>query len=198
MNKILLEVIGLSYSHSQSGAYALILGEKSSKRRLPVIIGSSEAMSIAIATDELKNRRPLTHDLFKSFASAYDINIYEVIINRFKEGIFYSELHTIKDGEEMVIDARTSDAIALALRFKCPIYTYPQIMEEAGIIIDDIDLTDDNDDENLDINKNSDNEYEDYRLKDLQSMLQEAIDNEDYEAASKIRDEIKKRGNKKI
>lgn len=193
MNKILLEVIGLSYSHSQSGAYALILGEKGSKRRLPVIIGSSEAMSIAIATEELKSRRPLTHDLFKSFASAYNININEVIINRFKEGIFYSELHTVKDEKEMVIDARTSDAIALALRFKCPIYTYPQIMEEAGIIIDDIDLTDNNEDETLDINKESDNEYEDYGLKDLQYMLQEAIDNEDYEAASKIRDEIKKR-----
>lgn len=187
MNKILLEVIGLTYSHSQSGAYALILGEKGSNKRLPIIIGSFEAQSIAVALEKFDNQRPLTHDLFKTFADTYDISLKEVIVNRFKEGLFFSEIHTVKDGEVSVLDARTSDAVAIALRFKSPIYTYPQVMEEAGIIMDDIDFEDDSDDKTEDV---SENIFDRYDIHELQELLQDAIDNEDYERASIIRDEI--------
>ena len=195
MNKILLDVIGLSFSHSQSGAYALMLGEKNDERRLPVIIGEHEAQSIAIAMENIKSRRPLTHDLFKTFATSFDINIKEVVINRFKEGLFFSELHCDKDGEETIIDARTSDAVAIAIRFKCPIYTTSQVMEEAGIIINENDF--DNEDEAEEPLKDFGYErMERYSLQDLQELLQDAIDSEDYMAASVLRDEINKRKEK--
>ena len=195
MNKILLDVIGLSFSHSQSGAYALMLGEKNDERRLPVIIGEHEAQSIAIAIENIKNRRPLTHDLFKTFATSFDINIKEVVINKFKEGLFFSELHCDKDGEETIIDARTSDAVAIAIRFKCPIYTTSQVMEEAGIIINENDF--DNEDEAEEPLKDFGYErMERYSLQDLQELLQDAIDSEDYMAASVLRDEINKRKEK--
>ena len=195
MNKILLDVIGLSFSHSQSGAYALMLGEKNDERRLPVIIGEHEAQSIAIAMENIKSRRPLTHDLFKTFATSFDINIKEVVINRFKEGLFFSELHCDKDGEETIIDARTSDAVAIAIRFKCPIYTTSQVMEDAGIIINENDF--DNEDDTEEPLKDFGYERMDrYSLQDLQELLQDAIDNEDYTAASILRDEINKRKEK--
>ena len=193
MNRILLDVIGLSFSHSQSGAYALLLGEKNDRRRLPVIIGEAEAQSIAIAMENVERKRPLTHDLFKSFATTYGINITEVVINRFKEVLFFSELHCEKDGEVSVIDARTSDAVAIAVRFKCPIYTTSQVMEEAGLIMDEY--------ENEDSEEHEENMLDDfgyermdrYDMQDLQQLLQDAIDNEDYMAASVLRDEINKR-----
>ena len=193
MNRIFLDVIGLSFSHSQSGAYALLLGEKNDRRRLPVIIGEAEAQSIAIAMENVEKKRPLTHDLFKSFATAYGINITEVVINRFKEGLFFSELHCEKDGEVSVIDARTSDAVAIAVRFKCPIYTTSQVMEEAGLIMDEL--------ENEEFEDNEENMLDDfgyermdrYDMQDLQQLLQDAIDKEDYMAASVLRDEINKR-----
>ena len=193
MNRILLDVIGLSFSHSQSGAYALLLGEKNDRRRLPVIIGEAEAQSIAIAMENVEKKRPLTHDLFKSFATAYGINITEVVINRFKEGLFFSELHCEKDGEASVIDARTSDAVAIAVRFKCPIYTTSQVMEEAGLIMDEL--------ENEECEDNEENMLDDfgyermdrYDMQDLQQLLQDAIDKEDYMASSVLRDEINKR-----
>ena len=193
MTRILLDVIGLSFSHSQSGAYALLLGEKNDRRRLPVIIGEAEAQSIAIAMENVEKKRPLTHDLFKSFATAYGINITEVVINRFKEGLFFSELHCEKDGEASVIDARTSDAVAIAVRFKCPIYTTSQVMEEAGLIMDEL--------ENEECEDNEENMLDDfgyermdrYDMQDLQQLLQDAIDKEDYMAASVLRDEINKR-----
>ena len=193
MNRILLDVIGLSFSHSQSGAYALLLGEKNDRRRLPVIIGEAEAQSIAIAMENVERKRPLTHDLFKSFATTYGINITEVVINRFKEGLFFSELHCEKDGKVSVIDARTSDAVAIAVRFKCPIYTTSQVMEEAGLIMDEY--------ENEDSEEHEENMLDDfgyermdrYDMQDLQQLLQDAIDNEDYMAASVLRDEINKR-----
>lgn len=193
MNRILLDVIGLSFSHSQSGAYALLLGEKNDRRRLPVIIGEAEAQSIAIAMENVEKKRPLTHDLFKSFATAYGINITEVVINRFKEGLFFSELHCEKDGEVSIIDARTSDAVAIAVRFKCPIYTTSQVMEEAGLIMDEL--------ENEECEDNEENMLDDfgyermdrYDMQDLQQLLQDAIDKEDYMAASVLRDEINKR-----
>lgn len=188
MNKILLEVIGLTYSHSQSGAYALILGERSKKERIAIIIGESEAQSIAMALEGYETKRPLTHDLFKSFASSFDININEVVINRFKEGLFYSEINCSRDEFSITIDARTSDAIAIAVRFKCPIYTYPQIIEEAGFVMDEEENSKQEtcDDEYIDT-------YERYDISDLEILLEEAIENEDYASASILRDEINKR-----
>jgi bifunctional DNase/RNase len=192
MNKILLNVIGITYSQSQSGAYALLLEVKGEQTRLPIIIGEAEAQSIAIAIEGHETRRPLTHDLFKTFAKSFDINITEVVINRFKEGLFYSELHCIKDGEETIIDARTSDAVALALRFDAPIYANSQVIEEAGIIMDDIDLDDEGDDADFDTDANTDTDtdFERYDIKELQHLLQKAIEDEDYAKASVLRDII--------
>ena len=186
MNKILLNVIGITYSQSQSGAYALLLEVKGEQTRLPIIIGEAEAQSIAIAIEGHETRRPLTHDLFKTFAKSYEINITEVVINRFKEGLFYSELHCIKDGEKTIIDARTSDAVALALRFDAPIYANSQVVEEAGIIMDDIDL----DDSDSDFDTNTDTDFERYDIKELEHLLKEAIEVEDYAKASVLRDII--------
>ena len=192
MNKILLNVIGITYSQSQSGAYALLLEVKGEQTRLPIIIGEAEAQSIAIAIEGHETRRPLTHDLFKTFAKSYEINITEVVINRFKEGLFYSELHCVKDGEETIIDARTSDAVALALRFDAPIYANSQVVEEAGIIMDDIDLDDEGDDADTDTDTNfdTDTDFERYDIKELQHLLQKAIEDEDYARASVLRDII--------
>ena len=189
MNSVLLDVIGITYSQSQSGAYALILGVKGDKKRLPIIIGEAEAQSIAIAIEGHETRRPLTHDLFKTFATSFDINITEVLINRFKDGVFYSELHCVKDGEESIIDARTSDAVAIALRFNAPIYANSQVIEEAGIVMDDIE--EDNDiDSNPDFDTDTDIDFERYSITELEQLLNEAIEVEDYTKASILRDII--------
>src|SRR3954464_14243001 len=136
MKKIKLDIVGLSYSQTQSGAYALVLGEVSGRRRLPIIIGSFEAQAIAIEIEKMTPSRPLTHDLFKSFGQAYHINIQEIIIYNLVDGIFYSKL-ICSDGKKTIeIDARTSDAIAVAVRFDCPIYTYEFILSSAGIVIE--------------------------------------------------------------
>jgi len=193
MEKIRLEIIGMSYSQSQSGAYALILGEKDGKRRLPIIIGGFEAQSIAIELEKIKTPRPLTHDLFKTFAESFDVRITEVIINRFNEGVFYAILLCSNGKKELEIDSRTSDAIALSLRFGCPVYTYENIMVAAGILMeDDQELARQEDvaeDENIQIETS----YSDLPLDELKQMLQSAVENEEYEKASRIRDEIKKR-----
>ena len=189
MNSVLLDVIGITYSQSQSGAYALILGVKGDKKRLPIIIGEAEAQSIAIAIEGHETKRPLTHDLFKTFATSFDINITEVLINRFKDGLFYSELHCVKDGEESIIDARTSDAVAIALRFNAPIYANSQVIEEAGIVMDDIE--EDNDiDSNPDFDTDTDIDFERYSITELEQLLNEAIEVEDYTKASILRDII--------
>ena len=144
--------------------------------------------------ENFEKKRPLTHDLFKSFATTYGINITEVVINRFKEGLFFSELHCEKDGEITVIDARTSDAVAIAVRFKCPIYTTSQVMEEAGLIMDDLETDNNKETEEEDLLDDFGYErMERYDMQDLQQLLQDAIDNEDYMAASILRDEINKR-----
>ena len=201
MNKILLNVIGITYSQSQSGAYALLLEVNDDKMRLPIIIGEAEAQSIAIAIEGHETRRPLTHDLFKTFAKSYDINITEVVINRFKDGLFYSELHCIKDEEETIIDARTSDAVALALRFDAPIYANSQVVEEAGIVMDDTDFDDDDNDFDADTNSDSDTDFdtdfERYNIKELEHLLREAIEVEDYAKASVLRDIINDKKNNK-
>ncbi len=196
MKKIKLEILGISYSQSQSGAYALILGEEGEKRRLPIIIGSFEAQAIAIELEKMKPSRPLTHDLLKNFAQTFNIIIKEVIIYKFAEGIFYSKLICFDGIREVEIDSRTSDAVALAVRFKCPIFTYESILGAAGIVLQDEDK---NQDEETAMPEEplSPADYESYTVKELEDLLMAAIDEEAYEKASKIRDEINKRKSSK-
>ncbi|MBC8005419.1 MAG: bifunctional nuclease family protein [Verrucomicrobia bacterium] len=195
MLKVKLNILGLSVSQSQSGAYALVLAEESGDRRIPIIIGPIEAQSIAIQLEGLKPPRPLTHDLFKQVASAFDIYISEIIIYKLEEGIFYSELVCMKDGKQVIIDSRTSDAVALALRFGCPIYTTEDILERAGIVIE---FENEHTQEewhqpaNEDVPKGK-YEYGKYTSAELADMLNHAVKDEDYEKASAIRDEINRR-----
>lgn len=202
MQKVKLNVLGISYSQTQSGAYALVLSEEDGLRRIPIIIGGFEAQSIAIHLEGLTPPRPLTHDLFLSFSQSFNIELLEVNIYRLEDGVFYSQLICFNGEKEVIIDSRTSDAIALALRFKCPIFTTPDIVDRAGVYIED-DGTDDAEDSSFaetDANDaeqggelaNSD-EYETMTVESLSNLLQEAIQNEDYERASHIRDEIQRR-----
>ncbi len=196
MEKIKLEILGISYSQSQSGAYALILGENGEKRRLPIIIGSFEAQAIAIELEKMKPSRPLTHDLLKNFAQTFNIIIKEVIIYKFAEGIFYSKLICFDGIKEVEIDSRTSDAVALAVRFKCPIYTYESILSAAGIVLQD----DEKSPEEESFPTEPETTISDYTslsVKELEDLLMAAIDEEAYEKASKIRDEINKRKSSK-
>lgn len=191
MVRIRLEIVGMSYSQSQSGAYALILGEVKGNRRLPIIIGGAEAQAIAVELEKIKPTRPLTHDLFKSFADTYQIRMKEVIIDQFRQGVFHAKLVCIQNDKESLIDSRTSDAVALAIRFKCPIYTYEKIMAEAGMIMDqNASLSDTMTTPLVEPGESS---YKDLALTELEDLLQKAIDREEYEKASQIRDEIKKR-----
>lgn len=192
-----MEIVAMSYSQSQSGAYALILGVEGMSRRLPIIIGGYEAQAIAIELEKMKPARPLTHDLFKKFANEYGINIVEVLINKFEEGIFFSKLVCEKDGKITEIDSRTSDAVALALRFGCPIYALESIVEEAGITMDE---NENLEGENLHgiqeddpLSEEDISAYEDFLMDELEEMLKKAIQEENYEEASRLRDEIKKR-----
>ena len=199
-----LSIEGISYSQTQNGAYALLLSDMDSERQLPIVIGAFEAQSIAIALEkEIKPPRPLTHDLFKSFSDRFSINIKQVIIHKLVDGIFYSSLICERDGVEETIDARTSDAIALALRFDAPIFTYKNILDKAGIF-----LSDQNKDadiyssENLQHTEEGEkseqkssfsNEFSQMTTKKLNELLDKAVNDEDYERAAKIRDEISKR-----
>lgn len=195
MGKVKLNVLGISYSQTQSGAYALVLSEEEGKRRIPIIIGGFEAQSIAIQIEGLTPPRPLTHDLFLNFAKSYAIEIIEVQIYKLEEGVFFSKLHCDNGKKEVFIDARTSDAIALALRFKCPIYTTEEIIEKAGIILE-FDGTEE-EAEKATVPEKKENYdstlFSKMSLSELKTLLEEAVLNEDYEKASKIRDEIKKR-----
>ena len=192
MEKVKLVIAGLSYSQTQSGAYALMLVEVGGKRRVPIIIGGFEAQAIAVELEKMKPTRPLTHDLFKSFALAYDIYLKEVIIYNFHEGIFYAKLICEKDGVVTEIDSRTSDAIAISVRFNCPIFTYSSILEEAGTIIEEgFDLDEIPEEEDL-TKEEDEGPLVALSLAELEDKLIEAIENEDYETASKIRDELKK------
>jgi uncharacterized protein len=200
LEKIKLNIIGISYSQSQSGAYALILGESGGKRRLPIIIGGFEAQAIAIELEKMKPARPLTHDLFKNFAESFGITLIEVIINKFHEGVFYAKLICTSGQEEREIDARTSDAVALAVRYSCPIYTYEKVLSVTGVVIDEgkeneLKGESTNDIEELidSDNFNSGNEFSGLSLEELEKLLNEAISDENFERASLIRDEIKKR-----
>jgi hypothetical protein len=190
MQKIELRIYGLSYSHSQSAAYALILDEKDGNRRLPIIVGGLEAQAIAIEVEKMKPARPLTHDLFKSFSQLFNVEVREVIINKFHEGIFYSVLICSDGKKEVEIDSRTSDAVAIALRFNCPIYTYEHVMASAGIIMD---IADEDQIQKPESFKKEENPLSNLNLIELDKALQEAIAKEEYEKASLIRDEIAKR-----
>ncbi len=204
MSLVKLNIKGISYSQTQNGAYALILNEVDGDRKLPIVIGAFEAQSIAIALEkEIKPPRPLTHDLFKNFADRFDIVVKQVIIHKLVDGVFYSSLICERDKIEEIIDARTSDAIALALRFQAPIFTYKNILDKAGIYLKvnpdkDEDATEEGilvDElivEETEQNQPQEN-YTDKSLKELHKLLEAAVLNEDYETAAKIRDEISKR-----
>jgi uncharacterized protein len=195
MKKIKLDIVGLSYSQTQSGAYALVLGEISGRRRLPIIIGAFEAQAIAIEIEKMTPSRPLTHDLFKSFAQAYQITVQEIIIYNLVDGIFYAKL-ICSDGKRSVeIDARTSDAIAVAVRFDCPIYTYEFILSTAGIVIEGNDfvyLENINEAQEEKVNAPTGG-YNSLSVDELKTRLQEALSEESYEKAAKIRDELNRR-----
>jgi bifunctional DNase/RNase len=187
MRRIELEIVALSHSMTQSHNYAVVLGEKRGKRRLPIVIGSFEAQAIAVALEQMTPNRPLTHDLFKNALDTFQVKLKEVIINNLLDGIFYARLVCMKDGELFEIDSRTSDAIAMAVRFDCPIFTYDFILEAAGVVLDEqeggyssVSVTT----PTLD-----DSSYVDL----LKNRLQEVLDAEDYETAARIRDELKRR-----
>ena len=197
MQKVLLTIRALSYSNKQSGAYALILSEKDGSREIPVIIGSQEAQAIAIALEKTVNPpRPLTHDLFKNFSLAFHIKIHEVVIHDILDGVFFASLLCIQGGKEVSIDARPSDAVALALRFDCPIYTTEEVLEKAGLILDDNKpkvqkpkpaLS------RLNPTKSGASPIKDASVSELNKMLGNAVSQENYELAAKIRDEIERR-----
>jgi bifunctional DNase/RNase len=190
MKKIRLKILGLSYSQDQSGAYALVLAETDGNRRIPIIIGAVEAQAIAINLEGLKPPRPLTHDLFTTVLSTFDIQITEVFIHSFEEGIFYAEMKLSGEKGNFSIDSRTSDAIALALRCSCPIYTTEEVMGQTGIIID----FEEPEDELASEEEDDHSIYDEFTTDELNEMLDKAIHDEEYEKASIIRDEISKRG----
>ncbi len=194
MGRVKLKVLGLSYSQTQSGAYALVLAEEDGERRIPIIIGGFEAQAIAIELEKLKPPRPLTHDLFVNFAIAFKIDLIEVTIHRLEEGIFYSELLCDNGGSRIKIDARTSDAVALAIRFDCPIYTTEDILDKAGIILpEENKIRTDKSELTTFEPTTSSSSYADVPLNELQKSLEGAIIEENYEKASQIRDEIQRR-----
>ncbi|MCM5661518.1 bifunctional nuclease family protein [Galbibacter mesophilus] len=206
MSLVKLNIKGISYSQTQNGAYALILNEVDGERKLPIVIGAFEAQSIAIALEnEIKPPRPLTHDLFKSFADRFEIVVKQVIIHKLVDGVFYSSIICERDKIEEIIDARTSDAIALALRFNAPIFTYKNILDKAGIYLKFAPKDEkEQQEESIIVDEVLSNEsapksetsYKTYSLQELYTMLDGAVNNEDYEKAAKIRDEISKREEK--
>jgi bifunctional DNase/RNase len=190
MKKIELEIVALSHSITQTHSYAVVLGEVNGLRRLPIVIGGFEAQAIAVALERMQPSRPLTHDLMKNFMMAFNIDLHEIIINDLQEGIFYSKLICSSDKDTVEIDSRTSDAVALAVRFGCPIYTYDNILESAGILMDEDDkkkkvVVSHNDESNDDLKTMS--------ILELETLLNEVLEHEDYIKAASIRDEINRR-----
>lgn len=205
MEKIKLNVLGISYSQTQSGAYALVLSEEAGSRRIPIIVGGFEAQAIAIELEGLTPPRPLTHDLFKKFSESYGIRLTEVNIHKLEEGVFFANILCDNGDQQITLDARTSDAIALALRFKCPIFTTDEIIEKAGIVLDfekgtGMEQPDEDDVPEELVDKPQAPEKSsrisglaDSSMEELKSLLADAVANEDYERASEIRDEINHR-----
>ncbi len=201
MKKIQLEILGLSSSQSQSGSFALVLGEKDGNRRLPIIIGMFEAQSIAIQIEKINPNRPLTHDLFKSFAQQVKIMVKEVLISDLKEGVFYSKIICSDGLREFELDSRPSDAIAIGLRFGVNIYTVESVLSEAGIILSDLEEEEEEEDSDLPTSSTkaepvyeSKENIKEMTVEELNKILIDALDKEDYERAAKIRDELNKRG----
>lgn len=206
-NRVQLTVLGLSYSQAQTGAYALILSNGNDDRRIPVVIGAAEAQSIAIIMEKMVTPRPLTHDLFSSFCEGFGVEVQEINIYRLEEGIFYSEIVCKNAQQKVVIDARTSDAVAIALRTDSPIYTSQEIMEKAGISIVEKEIPEaaasksphtdvspkQDPKEAFSSKQESKSKYSGYTIAQLKSLIEEAINNENYERASELRDEIKRR-----
>ncbi len=197
MNKIKLEIVGLTQSKMQATSYAIVLGEVGANRRLPIMIGGFEAQAIAVAVENVPAGRPLTHDLMKNFCNEFGIELQEVVISELSEGIFYSRLICVKDGDIVEIDSRTSDAIALAVRFNCPIFTYESIMDTAGIVLEGASPAEQASGEEVPSQGGrgiaKGDSYATASKEDLENLLQEAIEKEDYEKAAKIRDEIANR-----
>lgn len=196
MNKITLEIKELLYSQSSSGAYVLILGDKHSMRRLPIVIGGGEAQAIALGLEGNQPSRPLTHDLFKKFAGNYGVDLMEVVITRFLEGVFYAML-VCKQGDDItMIDARPSDAIALAVRFNCPISAYENVMNEAGIEMEELENTDTTvQTEPEEVFEDNLNNFDNLSVDQLKKLLQIAIEEENYEKAAELRDLINSKSN---
>ncbi len=193
MKRVKLKVLGISYSQTQSGAYALVLIEEKGERRIPIIIGGFEAQAIVIKLENLDPPRPLTHDLFKSFADEFNISVSEVFIYKLEEGVFYSTLVCSNGAKEYSIDSRTSDAVALALRFNCPIYITEDILEKAGIVINPSESTAHSISDEDALYQTDAGKYDSYSDDELYRMIDEAVKTEDYERAASIRDEMEKR-----
>ncbi len=196
MEKIKLEILGLSPSQSQTGSFALVLSEESGNRRLPIIIGMFEAQAIAIEMEHISPNRPMTHDLFKSFARVFDYSVEEIIISDFKEGIFFAKIVSTDGIRQKSIDARPSDAVAIGLRFQVPIYTTNQILNDAGITAQEATSADEPEElisSETRPQKNYKESLKDFSLDELNKMLTQALALEEYEKAAKIRDEIGKR-----
>lgn len=194
MKKIELEIVALSHSITQTHSYAVVLGEINGLRRLPIVIGGFEAQAIAVALERMSPSRPLTHDLMKNFMMAFNVELHEVVINDLQEGIFYSKLVCSSANDTVDIDSRTSDALALAVRFGCPIYTYDTILDQAGILMEDdgkpkpaAAVTSE---------QGSGDNLKTLSLEELEGLLAEVLEHEDYIRAIAIRDEIKRRNNK--
>jgi len=201
VDKLKLEILGLSSSQSQSGSFALVLGESEGNRRLPIIIGMFEAQAIAIEIEKIIPNRPMTHDLFKSFAHSFDYKVKEIVISDLKEGVFFAKIVCSNGSQDVEIDARPSDAIAIGLRFDSPIYTYESILAEAGIV-----LTDETEDDIAELKSElktqekkskpksgSKDDLKNFSVDKLNELLDAAIEKEDYEKAAKIRDELSRR-----
>ncbi|MEO7802551.1 MAG: bifunctional nuclease family protein [Ginsengibacter sp.] len=191
MKKIELEIVALSHSITQTHSYAVVLGEVNGLRRLPIVIGGFEAQAIAVALERMQPSRPLTHDLMKNFMLAFNVELHEIIINDLQEGIFYSKLLCSTDHDTVEIDSRTSDAVALAVRFGCPIYTYDTILDSAGILMED-----DEKKKKTPVHQTDSGTRDDLRklsLTELDNLLNDVLEQEDYIKAIAIRDEIKTR-----
>jgi bifunctional DNase/RNase len=196
MKKIELEIVALSHSITQTHSYAVVLGEMNGLRRLPIVIGGFEAQAIAVALEHMQPSRPLTHDLMKNFMNAFGVELQEIIISDLQEGIFYSKLVCFTENDTVEIDSRTSDALALAVRFGCPIYTYEHILENAGILMEDgaeKKIKGEGESEGVSIEETGGGALTDMNLEELQTLLNNVLEQEDYIRAISIRDEINKR-----